>query len=155
MASAIRSIYLVRNQILLQAQTNLFRSLVLSRWEFSAIFCQILPSYSIDRILKQIRCLFWTKYDSAHKLFLGIKIDRTELQIAKTSLNRFFDIAQQTNIQGQKKFRIIADVEIKINNRTYDFSLTTKSKPKFNYKELRSEMEKTFKSSKKGKIKKN
>ena len=51
-----------------------------------------------------------------------------ELQIAKTSLNRFFDIVQQTNIQDQKKFRIIGEVEIKLNNRTYDFSLTTNCK---------------------------
>ena len=38
--------------------------------------------------------LFLTKYDSAHKLFLENKILRAELQIAKTSLNRLFDIVQ-------------------------------------------------------------
>ena len=54
-ALAIRSIYLVRNQIPLKARINLFRSLVLSHLEFSAIFFQNLPSYSIDRINKQIR----------------------------------------------------------------------------------------------------
>ena len=31
----------------------------------------------------------------------------------------------------KKKFRIIGDVEIKINNRTYDFALTTKCKSKW------------------------
>ena len=44
MALAIRSIYLVRNQIPLKARINLFRSLVLSHLEFSAIvffkFCR-------------------------------------------------------------------------------------------------------------------
>ena len=52
MALAIRSIYLVRNQIPLKARINLFRSLVLSHLEFSAILFQSLPSYSIDRINK-------------------------------------------------------------------------------------------------------
>ena len=53
MALATRSIYLVRNQIPLQARIDLFRSLVLSDLEFSAIVFQSLPSYSIDRINKQ------------------------------------------------------------------------------------------------------
>ena len=90
MALAIRSIYLVRNQIPLKARINLFRSLVLSHLEFSAIFFHSLPSYSIDRINKQIRwgikvCFFRTKYDSAHKLLPRNKILPAELQIAKTS----------------------------------------------------------------------
>ena len=61
---------------------------------------------------------FRTKYDSAHKLLLENKILSAELQIAKTSLKRLFDIVQQTNIQDQKEFRIIGDVEINVNNRT-------------------------------------
>ena len=108
----------------------------LSQSDFSAIFFQSLPSYSIDRINKQIRwgikvCFFRTKYDSAHKLLLENKILPAELQIAKTSLNRLFDIVQQTNIQDQKKFRVIGDVDIKVNNRTYDFFITTKCKSKW------------------------
>ena len=54
-----------------------------------------------------------------------------EIQIAKTSLNRLFDIFQESNIQDQRKFRIIGDVEIKVNNRTIAFSLTKKCKPKW------------------------
>ena len=38
---------------------------------------------------------------------------------------------QQTNIQDQRKFRIIGDVEIKVNNRTIDFDLTKKCKSKW------------------------
>ena len=88
-----------------------------------------MPSYSIDRINKQIRwgikvCFFRAKYDSAHKLLLENKKLLAEIQIAKTSLNRLFDIVQQTNIQDQRKFRIIGDVESIVNNRTNDFSLT-------------------------------
>ena len=136
MALAIRSIYLVRNQIPLKARINLSRSLVLSHLEFSAIFFQSLPSYSIDRIIKQIRwgikfCFFRTKYYSAQKLLLENKILPAELLIAKTSLNRPFAIFQETNIQDQKKFTVIGDVEFKVNNRTYDFSITTKYKSKW------------------------
>ena len=135
MALTIRSIYLVRNQKPLKARINFFKSLVLSHLEICAIFFQSLPSYSVERINKQIRCgikvcFFRTKYDSAHELLLENKILPAEIQIAKTSLNRLFDIVQQTNIQDQRKFRIIRDVDIKVNNRTYDFSLTKKCKSK-------------------------
>ena len=51
MASAIRSLYLVRYQVPLKTRINLFKSLVLSHLDFSAIF---LRSYSIERINKQI-----------------------------------------------------------------------------------------------------
>ena len=67
---------------------------------------------------------FRTKYDSAHKLLLENKIFPAEIQIAKTSLNRLFDNVQQTNIQDQRIFKIIGDLEIKVNNRTYDLSPT-------------------------------
>ena len=50
MASAIRSLYLVRYQVPLKTRINLFKSLVLSHLDFSAIFFQNLPSYAIDRI---------------------------------------------------------------------------------------------------------
>ena len=119
MALDIRSINLVRNQLPLKARINLFRSLVLSHLVFSAIFFQSLPCYSIDRINKQIRwgikvCFFRTKYDSAHKLLFENKILPAELQIAITSLSRLFDIVQQTNIQYQKKFRIIETLKLKL-----------------------------------------
>ena len=57
------------------------------------MFFQSLPSYSIDRINKQIRwgikvCFFRTKYDTAHKRLLENKILPAELHITKTSLNR-------------------------------------------------------------------
>ena len=71
---------------------------------------------------------FSNKNYSAHKLLLENEILRAELQIAKTSLNRLFE---QTNINDQMKFIIIGNFEIKVNNRTYEFSLTTKCKSKW------------------------
>ena len=110
MALANRSIYLVRNQIPLKARINLFRSLVLSHLEISAIFFQSLPSYSIDRINKQIRwgkkfAFFEQNMTVLINYFLQNKILPAELQIAKTSLNKLFDIVKQTNIQDQKKIQ--------------------------------------------------
>ena len=78
MAVAIGSIYLIRNQIPLKARINLFRSLVLSHLEFSTILFQNLPSYSIDRINKQIRwgiklCFFEENMTMLINYFLKIK----------------------------------------------------------------------------------
>ena len=60
LALAFISIYLVRNQLPLKARKNLFRSLVFSHLEFSAIFFQSLSSYAVGRINKQ-------KLDGAQK----------------------------------------------------------------------------------------
>ena len=75
MASGIRSLYLVRYQVPLKTRINLFKSLVLSHLDFSAIFFENLPSYSIDIINKQINwvmkvCFMKTKYDTARDLLL-------------------------------------------------------------------------------------
>ena len=117
-AIAIRSIYLVRNQIPLKARIILFRSLVLSHLEFSAKLFQSLPSYLIDKINKQIR--------------LGMKVCFFE-QYMTVIIN----IQTYKNIQKQKKIRIIGDVEIKVINRTYDFSHTTKCKSKWSQNSIK------------------
>ena len=54
MDSAIRSLYLVCYQIPLTTRINLFKSLVFVSIRFLCDFFQSLPSYSIDRINKQI-----------------------------------------------------------------------------------------------------
>ena len=84
MASAIISLYLVRYQVPLKTRINLFKSLVLSHVDLSAIFFQKLSSYSIDRINKQINwgkkvCFMKTKYDTARDLLLEAKIFPAEL----------------------------------------------------------------------------
>ena len=47
-------------------------------------------------------CFFRTKYDSAHKLLLENEILPAEIQIAKTFLNRLFDIVQETDRKNAK-----------------------------------------------------
>ena len=92
-ASAIRSLYLVRYQVPLKTRINLFKSLVLSHLDFSAIFFQNFPSYSIDRYNKQIN---WgiEVCDTARDLLLETKILPAEVQTTRVSLNRFFNILQ-------------------------------------------------------------
>ena len=136
MASAIRSLYLVRYQVPLKTRINLFKSLVLSHLYFSAIFFQNLPSYSIDRINKQINwgikvCFMKTKYDTARDLLLETKILPAELQITRVSLNRFFNILQQTRNRSNKHFRFLENVPIIVNKRTHNLFLEQKCKSKW------------------------
>ena len=136
MASAIRSLYLVRYQVPLKTRLNLFKSLVLSHLDFSAIFFQNLPSYSIDRINKQINwgikvCFMKTKYDTARDLLLETKILPAELQITRVSLNRFFNILQQTRNRSNKHLRFLENVPIIVNKRTHNLFLEQKCKSKW------------------------
>ena len=136
MASAIRSLYLVRYQVPLKTRINLFKSLVLSHLDFSAIFFQNLPSYSIDRINKQINwgikvCFMKTKYDTARDLLLETKILPAELQITRVSLNRVFIILQQTRNRSNKHFRFLEIVPIIVNKRTHNLFLEQKCKSKW------------------------
>ena len=136
MASAIRSLYLVRYQVPLKTRINLFKSLVLSHLDFSAIFFQNLPSYSIDRIKKQINwgikvCFMKTKYDTVRDLLLETKILPAELQITRVSLNRFFNILQQTRNRSNKHFRFLENVPIIVNKRTHNLFLEQKCKSKW------------------------
>ena len=53
MANAIRSLYLVRNQIPLKVR-NVFKSVVLSHLSFCGLFRQTLPTKNISRINSRI-----------------------------------------------------------------------------------------------------
>ena len=127
MASSIRSLQLVRYQVPLKARINLFKSLV---------FVFILPSYSIDRITKQIKwgikvCCMKTEYDTARDLLLETKFLPAELQITRVSLNRFFNILQQTRNRSNNHFRFLENVPIIAKKRTHNFFLEQKCKSKW------------------------
>ena len=53
-ANAIRSSYLVGNQILLKVRIDVFKSVVLSHLSFSGVFLQTPTVKNINRIMKQI-----------------------------------------------------------------------------------------------------
>ena len=54
MANAIRSLYLVGNQIPLKVRIDVFKSVVLSHLSFSGVFLQTLTLKNINRINRQI-----------------------------------------------------------------------------------------------------
>ena len=68
---------------------------------------------------------FLSKYDVLINYFLKLKYF-PQTSNSKIFLNRLFDIVQHTDIQDQKKCKIIGDVKIKVKTRTYDFSLKKK-----------------------------
>ena len=54
MAAALRSLYLVRNQISFEERLQVFQSLVLSHLSFSGVYLQTLSAKNIQRINQQI-----------------------------------------------------------------------------------------------------
>ena len=67
-----------------------------------------------------------TKYDTARNLLVETKILPAELQITRVSLNRFFNILQQTKNCSNKHFRILENVPIIANKRTHNLFLELK-----------------------------
>ena len=107
----------------------------MSHLDFSAIYFQSLSSYSIDRINKQINwclkvCFTKIKYDTAKDLLLETKILPAELQIIWVSLNRFFNILQQTRNRSNKHLKFLEIVPIIANERTNSLFLEQKCKSK-------------------------
>ena len=77
MATAIRSIYLLRYQLPLEARLMLFKSLVLSHLTFSALFFQNLSFSAMQRINRQINwvinlCYMRKKFERSTDLFSKI-----------------------------------------------------------------------------------
>ena len=72
-----------------------------------------------------------TKYDTARDLLLETKILPAELQITRVSLNRFFNILQQTRNRSVKHFRFSENVPIIANKRTLNLFLQPKCKSKW------------------------
>ena len=84
MANAIRSLYLVRNQILLKVRIDVLMSVVLSHLSFSAVFLQTLTVKNIHRINRQNNwgikiCHFRQKFDHSIDLLIKDRILPAEL----------------------------------------------------------------------------
>ena len=109
MANAIRSLYLVRNQIPLKVRIDVFKSVVLSRLSFNGVFLQTPLQKNINRINKQINwgikvCYFCQKFDHSIDLLINDSILPAELFISKVSLKKL-----QTDIrqwETTKKFKM-------------------------------------------------
>ena len=105
MAHAIRSIYLIRHQISLNARILLLKSLMLSHLSSSAIFLKILSAKNLKHLNRQINwgvkvCFLRKKYDNAKDLLTQTRNLPAELIIAKMSLVKFhYDIARPENFE--------------------------------------------------------
>ena len=72
-----------------------------------------------------------TKYSTARDLLLETKILPAELQITRVSLNRFFNILQQTKNRSNKHIRFLENVPVIANKRTPNLFLEQKCKSKW------------------------
>ena len=91
MANAIRSLYLVRNQIPLKVRIDVFKSVVLSHLSFSGVFLQTLTAKNINRINRQTNWgikvwYFRQKFNNSIDFFIRDSILPAELFISKVSL---------------------------------------------------------------------
>ena len=109
MANGIRSLYLVRNQIL-KVRIDVFKSVVLSHLSFSGVFLQTLTGKNINRINRQINCgikicSFRQKFDHSIDLLIKDRILPAELFFSKVNLMKLqTDIRQCETSEKFKMF---------------------------------------------------
>ena len=140
MANAIRSLYLVRNQIPLKARIDVFKSVVLSHLSFSGVFLQTLTVKNINCINRQISwgrkiCDFRQKFDHSIDLLIKDRILPAELFISKVSLMKLqTDIRQWETSENFKMFT--SDHNARQNKRTNQIIIKKKTKTKWTNKSL-------------------
>ena len=69
-----------------------------------------------------------TKNDTARDPLLETKVLPAQLEVTGVSLNRFFNILQQTRNRSNKQFRFLENLPTIANKRTQKFFLKQKSK---------------------------
>ena len=144
-ANAIRSIYLVRHFLPLKARIGLFKSLVLSHLNFSAIFFQTLSVMSLQRVNRQINwgikvCHLRKKFDSKRDLLLKDKILPAEFFIKNVFPLKFFDLLSQYKESSREtknsSFRIFEMYELTKNSRTLQYFPKNKCHSKWSDRSL-------------------
>ena len=134
MAHAIRSIYLIRHQVPLNARILLLKSFLLSQLSFSAIFFQNLSAKNLNRLNRQINwgikvCFLLKKYDKARGLLIQTKSIPVELIIAKMLLIKFHcDIARSENFENSHVY-----LSLLRNTRTKQFKIRQNAKTGFGW----------------------
>ena len=140
MANAIRSLYLVRNQIPLKVRVDVFKSVVLSHLFFSGVFLQTLTVRNINRVNRKINlgikfCYFCQKIDHSIDLLIEYRILPAELFISKVSLMKLqTDIRQFETSQNFKKFSSCHNA--RQNKRKNQIIIKKKTKTKWSNKSL-------------------
>ena len=108
-ATAIRSIYLIRYQLLLKARLMLFKSLVLSHLTFSALFFQNLNFSAMQRINRQINwgikvCYMRKKFARSRDLLVKSDMLPGELLISEMSVSKLRNDISILKSEGSESF---------------------------------------------------
>ena len=144
MADAIRSLYLVRNQIPLKVKIDVFKSVVLSHLSFSGGFLQTPTVKNINRINRQINwgikvCYFRQKIDHSIDFLIKDRILPAELFISKVSLMKLQTDIKQWETSENLLFAILMFTSrhnARQNNRTNQIIIKKKTKTKWSNKSL-------------------
>ena len=109
MATAIRSIYLLRYQLPLKARLMLFKSLVLSHLTFNALFFQNLNFSAMQRINRQINwgikvCYMRKKFERSTDLLVKSDIWPAELLISQMSVSKLRNDIPLLKSDGTESF---------------------------------------------------
>ena len=140
MANAIRSLYLVGNQIPLKIRIDVFKSFVLSHLCFSGVFLQTLTVKNVNHINRQINwgikvCYFGQKFDHSIDLLIKDRILPAELFISKVSLMKLqTDIKQWETSENFKMFS--SRHNARQNKRTNQIIIKKKTKTKWSNNSL-------------------
>ena len=132
MANAIRSLYLVGNQMPLKVRIDVFKSVVLPHLSLSGVFLQTLTVKTINSINRQINCginvcYFRQKFDHSIDLLIKDRILPAELFISKVSLMKLqTDIRQWQTSENFKMFS--SRHNARQNKRTSQIILKEKTK---------------------------
>ena len=127
-ATAIRSIYLIRYQLPLKARLMLFKSLVLSHLSFSSPFFHNLNFSALQRINQQINwrikvCYLRKKFERSRNLLVKSDILPAEILISQMSVSK-----HRTDISFLKsECTEIANFFVRKNNRTEQLILLRSS----------------------------
>ena len=109
MATAIRSMHLLRYQLPLKARLVLFKSLVLSHLTFSALFFKNLNFSAMQRINRQINrgikvCYMRKKFERSTDLSVKSDILPAELLISQMSVSNFRNDISSLKSDGTESF---------------------------------------------------
>ena len=132
MAHAIRSIYLMKRQVPLNARILLLKSPVLLHLSFPAICFQIYLQKNLKRFNRQINwgikvCFLTKKYDNAKDLLIQTKTLLAELILAKMLLIKFhYNMARQENSESFHRY-----LSLHQNTRAEQFKIRQNAKTSF------------------------
>ena len=132
MATAIRSIYLIRYRLPLKARLMLFKSPVLSQLTFSALFCQNLKFSEMQWINRQINwgikvCYMRKKFERSTDLLVKSNNLPAELLISQMSVSKLKNDVSLLKSDGTESFSLSGNVLVRKNNRTEQLILLKSS----------------------------